>query len=79
MNTLDEIKQLINTAFGIDPETLKSDAPLSDYGLDSLALAELLFTIEEHFNLDLPDDRVDVKTLDGLAGLIDELKAAANS
>lgn len=77
MNTLDELKQLINTSFGISPETLKADAPLSDYGLDSLSLAELLFAIEEHFNLDFPDDRADVKTLAGLAGLIDELRIAA--
>ena len=77
MNTLEELKQLIKSSFGIAPETLKADAPLADYGLDSLSLAELLFAIEEHFNLDFPDDRADVKTLDGLAALIDELKLAA--
>uniref|UniRef100_Q47GV2 Phosphopantetheine-binding protein n=1 Tax=Dechloromonas aromatica (strain RCB) TaxID=159087 RepID=Q47GV2_DECAR len=77
MNTLEELKQLIKSSFGIEPETLKADAPLADYGLDSLSLAELLFAIEEHFNLDFPDDRADVKTLAGLAALIDELKLAA--
>lgn len=79
MTTLEEIKGLIHTTFGIDPTTLKADAPLADYGLDSLALAELLFSIEEHFNIDLPADRVDVKTLTGLAGLIDELKPASKA
>ncbi|MBS1129133.1 MAG: Phosphopantetheine-binding protein [Proteobacteria bacterium] len=77
MNTLEELKQLIKSSFGIEPKTLKADAPLADYGLDSLSLAELLFAIEEHFNLDFPDDRADVKTLAGLAALIDELKLAA--
>lgn len=76
MSTLDELKQLIHTSFGIDPETLKADAPLSDYGLDSLSLAELLFAVEEHFNIDFPDERVDVKTLNGLAALLDDLKLA---
>jgi len=76
MNTLNELKQLINTTFGIAPETLEADTPLADYGLDSLSLAELLFAIEEHFNLNLPDDRTDVKTLNGLSGLIDELQLA---
>ena len=76
-NTLEELKQLLHTAFGIDPETLKPDQPLADYGLDSLAFAELLFSIEEHFSLDLPDDRTDVKTLAALADLIDELKGIA--
>lgn len=78
MSTLIELKTLIQNTFGIEADKLEADAPLADYGLDSLALAELLFTVEEHFNIDLPDDRSDVKTLAGLAGLIDELKPAAN-
>ena len=78
MSTLAELKTLIQNTFGIEADKLEADAPLADYGLDSLALAELLFTVEEHFNIDLPDDRSDVKTLAGLAGLIDELKPAAN-
>ena len=78
MSTLAELKTLIQNTFGIAADKLEADAPLADYGLDSLALAELLFTVEEHFNIDLPDDRSDVKTLAGLAGLIDELKPAAN-
>lgn len=77
MRTLDELRNLIHTTFGIEPSSLEPDTPLADYGLDSLALAELLFTVEEHFNVDLPDDRADVKTLAGLAGLIDELKPSA--
>lgn len=76
MNTLEQLKQLIHTTFGIAPDILKPDQPLADYGLDSLSLAELIFTIEEHFNLDFPDARQDVSTLAGLAGLIDELRLA---
>lgn len=76
MSTLEDLKQLIHTSFAIDPATLKADAPLSDYGLDSLSLAELLFTIEDHFNLDLSEAPRDVNTLDGLAALIDGMKAA---
>ena len=75
MNTLEELKQLIHTSFGIDPSTLKEDAPLSEYGLDSLALAELLFSVEDHFDLDLSETPSTVNTLNGLASLIDSLKA----
>lgn len=74
MSTLDELKQLIVTNFGIEADSLKADAPLADYGLDSLSLAELLFSIEEHFDLDFPDERNVVNTLAGLAALIDELR-----
>ncbi len=74
MSTLEELKQLIHKNFDIDTATLKADAPLEEYGLDSLSLAELLFAIEEHFNVDFPDSRSGVNTLAGLAALIDDLR-----
>jgi acyl carrier protein len=74
MSTLEELKQLIHKTFDIDTATLKADAPLEDYGLDSLSFAELLFAIEEHFDVDLPDSRSGVNTLGGLAALIDDLR-----
>ena len=75
MDTLEELKQLIHEKFDIETSTLKPDVPLTDYGLDSLSLAELLFTVEEHFDIDFPDNRKDINTMRGLAGLIDELRA----
>jgi acyl carrier protein len=77
MDTLEALKQLIHEKFEIDIATLQPDVPLADYGLDSLSLAELLFTIESHFNIDFPDNRRDVNTLAGLAALIDQLCTAA--
>jgi acyl carrier protein len=74
MSTLEDLKQLIHKTFDIDAATLKADTPLEDYGLDSLSFAELLFAIEEHFNVDLPDSRSGVNTLAGLAALIDDLR-----
>ena len=75
MNTLEELKQLIRQSFDIDPATLTADGSLSDYGLDSLALGELLFSVEDHFDLTLPDTRTEIKSLESLAALIDELRA----
>lgn len=71
MTTLNELKTLIHKNFDIDPTTLMPDAPLSDYGLDSLSLAELLFVIEDHFHLDFAEPPKDVGTLAALAALID--------
>lgn len=79
MTTLEELKQLINKTFEIDPETLDSQAPLADFGLDSIATAELLFSVEDHFGLELPTNRLNIKNLEGLAALIDELKQNAQS
>jgi acyl carrier protein len=74
VTTLEEIKNLIHQNFGIALDMLKPDLPLSDYGLDSLSLAELIFTLEEHFKLDIPETQQDISTLTGLATLIDEVK-----
>lgn len=76
MTTLDELKTLIHKNFDIDPATLSPDAPLSDYGLDSLSLAELLFVIEDHFDLDFAEAPKDVGTLAALAALIDSERVA---
>jgi len=75
MNTLNELKQLIQDKFDIDVATLKDDAPLADYGIDSLSLAELLFSVEDRFDIDFADHRQDINTLTSLAALIDELRA----
>jgi len=79
MNTLEELKKLIHQSFDIDPATLTPDGLLEDYGLDSLALGELLFSVEDHFDVTLPDSRTDIKSLEGLATLIDELVAKKTS
>lgn len=74
MNTLSELKQLIHDKFDIDPLTLDPDLPMNDYGLDSLALAELLFSVEDHFGIDFPDANIEVNTLNGLVQVIDEMR-----
>ena len=75
MSTLNELKSLIQAYFGIEPESMKPDTPLADYGIDSLSLAELVFSIEDHFKLDFPDTRTDISTLSQLSVAIDELRA----
>ncbi|HEY4372906.1 MAG TPA: acyl carrier protein [Burkholderiales bacterium] len=77
METTAEIKQLIHARFGIEAATLRDAAPLAQYGLDSLSLAELVFSIEEHFGIDMPVGRDDINTIDKLALLIDELRTPA--
>lgn len=76
MNTLQQVTELIHTKFDIDKATLQPDLPMADYGLDSLSLAELLFTLEEDFNIQFPDRPENIDTLAGLAALIDQLKQA---
>ncbi|REN20887.1 acyl carrier protein, partial [Mycobacterium tuberculosis] len=45
-------------------------------GLDSLALAEFLFAIEDHFGITMPDEDANIDTLAELAQLVDKVRAA---
>ena len=67
---------LIQKAYDIDPASIDPHQPLADFGLDSLALAELMFNIEDHFGIDYPESRANVHTLAELAQVVDEVRGA---
>lgn len=74
--TFDVLREHVARDHGRDPATLTPDTPLSELAMDSLALIELLFTLEEHFGVaanDVPDD---LPTLGSVAAYIDGLVAA---
>lgn len=77
--TLSEISAVIQERYGIEAAGLDADKPLSEYGLDSLTLVELLFTLEDHFHVSFPEARTDIQTLNALASLVDELRVAATA
>ncbi|MEO8936687.1 MAG: phosphopantetheine-binding protein [Burkholderiaceae bacterium] len=39
--------------------------------MDSLAIAEFMFAVEDHFHITLPDDDPNITTLEQLAALVD--------
>lgn len=76
MSTLKELQDLIQEKYDIDPATLDPHASMREKGLDSLALAEFVFAIEDHFHITVPDDDPTIDTLAGLAALVDGALAA---
>jgi len=74
IDTLVTLKELIQSKFAIDGALLDVNKPLSEYGLDSLAQVELMFTVEDHFNINLPASANNIDTLSGLSVLIDQLR-----
>lgn len=72
-STFDRLAALVAQQHGIDVAGLSADTGLADAGLDSLAVAELLFSIEDAFAVHLGD--VDVQavpaTLGEVVALID--------
>ncbi len=76
MSCLPELQKLIQEKYGLEAAQLDPTTSIREKGLDSLALVELLFAIEDHFGISLPDDQSHLDTLDELAVLVDKLCAA---
>ena len=70
------VRELIAKDHAIAPETLTPETPLQSLEIDSLALIELIFTLEERF--DVVADKVpdNLPTLGSVADYIDGLVAA---
>jgi acyl carrier protein len=75
MSSLEELQQLIHKKYGIEPEKLDPNLSMRDQGIDSLALVEFLFDVEDKFKVSL-DSYPDIENLGQLAKAIDELRAA---
>ena len=54
-DTLERLKQILSSQHQLDTAAVSAETGLSDVGLDSLAVAELLFSIEEAFGIELGD------------------------
>ena len=75
MSSLEELQQLIHKKYGIEPSALDPQASMRDQGIDSLALVEFLFDVEDKFKVSL-ESYPDIENLAQLAKVIDELRAA---
>jgi len=75
MSSLKELQDLIHEKYGIEAAALDPHASMREKGLDSLALAEFLFAIEDHFSITMPDDDPNIDTLAELAVVVDRVRA----
>lgn len=75
MSSLEQIQDLIQKKFGVEPSALDPQASLRGHGIDSLTLVEVLFAVEDHFQISMPEKYSDVDTLVALATAVDEIRA----
>jgi acyl carrier protein len=68
-----DLINLFAETFGIAEEKLLPGATLESLGLDSLAVIEFLFQIEDQFNIQIPDQASPPSTLDEMVQLIEPL------
>ncbi len=78
----DQVFDIVAKHGDIDRSTLTPTSTLKDLGIDSLEAIETIFDVEEHFNINFPnqDSNLDDGTLAGLIGSVEQalaLKASA--
>lgn len=76
MSSLQELQELIHQKYGIEQSALDPHASMREKGIDSLALVEFLFAVEDHFHIDMPDADSNIDTLAELAVVVDKILAS---
>jgi len=77
--TFETMKRIIVKDYEIAPERLAPDTPLADIELDSLAITEPIFALEDEFNVVAKTNGQGMHTLGDIAAYIDQLIAERDS
>jgi acyl carrier protein len=75
--SFDMVKEILIEELDVPADRIDLDADLESLGIDSLAVIELLFQVEEKLGVSLPDERVPLKTLGDVVTFLDRLRAQA--
>jgi acyl carrier protein len=70
------LAEVLSEKYDVDPDTISPEATLTELGLDSLTIVELLFDVEDEFEIEIPEERATFQTLAEAAALVDELVQA---
>lgn len=77
MTVAHQIKQELAHICAIDLADVRDEAWLIEYGLDSMRSLELIMVLEEHFDIELPDEAIArVRTVADLVRLIEQQRSA---
>ena len=72
----DVVAGILTDEFDVDAARVRPDATLVSLGLDSLALMEFVFAVEDRFRTRIPEERLDPRQAGlTLARLVDALDA----
>ncbi len=74
--TFETLRAILVREYQLAPDTLKMDSALEGLGIDSLGVAELLFSVEDEFGVSLPPEPLQLLTLGDVVRYIDDLLAA---
>ena len=73
MTSYSFLSEILVEKYSVQADAVRPEATLAELGLDSLSLAELLFDLEDEFDIEVPEARAQLRTLGEAAALVDEL------
>lgn len=76
MSSIATIQRMMVEQFDLKLEQLTPSAELASLGVDSLSIVEFMFNLEDELNIKFGDERVDLKTVQDVANVVDQLVAA---
>jgi acyl carrier protein len=71
---LEKVKAILSEQFDVEEDTITSDTNIADdLGADSLDVVDLLMSIEDEFEIEVPDEDVEnLKTVGDLVKYIED-------
>ena len=75
MNSFEMVSNAIAKKLEIDVATIKPESTLEELGLDSLDTFDIIFEAEDKLGIKVPNDQVDVKTIQDMTNLLNQLLA----
>lgn len=76
MSSYSYIAEWLVEKLDVNQELIRPEATLSDLGIDSLSVVELVFDLEDKYGIEVPEEKVDFNTLGEAAAMVDELVEA---
>lgn len=76
--TLERVQALLADKLSLETAKLGPEAVLTELGVDSLAVVEFIFHVEDEFKISVPDAQMNLKTVQDIASMVDKLKAEQN-
>lgn len=75
MSSLQTIQRMMVEQFDLKLEDLTPDAQLESLGVDSLSVIEFMFNLEDELKIKLPDESIEIKTVQDAANIVDGIIA----
>jgi acyl carrier protein len=74
-STFERLQRILSKEFEVATDVIAPTARLDSLGIDSLAVIEVIFRLEDEFKVSFPQDPGDLPTIGALVSAIDQLMA----